>query len=267
MMQYSDEILMAYVDGEVDSETREAVAAAALRDPGLAARIARHAALRRTIGAAYESTLGEPVPERLIAPVRRGSTTLEASPVTELGQARSLRQQRATRPWFRQEWTAVAASVAVGLAVGLLLRNGGTSATASDLIAFDNGLPTATGLLAQALSTQLASGGERGDAVRLGISFRAKSGEYCRTFALPVREGLAGLACREPGAWSVVSLERRPAPAAGTQDYRMAGSDAAPALIAAINEIIDGDPLDAAGEKAALENGWPRMTDTRRPSN
>ena len=144
-MDYSDEILMAYVDGEVDDATREAVATAAARDPALAARIAQQVALRTRIRAAYASTLGEAVPERLIAAVRRDSGAAEAASVTVLEQARAARQRRALQPWLRREWLAVAASVTLGVAVGLMLGRGGPGSRNSDLIAFDNGLPTATG--------------------------------------------------------------------------------------------------------------------------
>ena len=247
---------MAYVDGEVDSDTRQAVAAAAASDAGLAARIARHAALRESVRTAYDATLNEPVPERLRTMLSRGSATASTSRTTDLAQARTAQQQRVPRPRFRPEMLAIAASVAVGIAIGLLLGYGGVGPRRADLVAFENGLPTATGRLAQVLSTRLASESEGDGAVRLGVSFRAKSGEFCRSFTLPAPEGLSGLACRQRGAWRVLSLEQRPGLSSATHDYRMAGSGAARASIAAIEELIDGEPLDAKGEKAALEQGW-----------
>ena len=92
--------------------------------------------------------------------------------------------------------------------------------------------------------------------MRLGVSFRTKTGEYCRLFTLPAQDGLSGLACHGRDAWRVLSLERRPASASPSGDFRMAAAGTAPALIAAVDDLIDGDPLDTKGEKAALERGW-----------
>jgi len=44
-MTFSDETIMAYVDGELDAPARAAVDASLATDPELARRIARHRAL------------------------------------------------------------------------------------------------------------------------------------------------------------------------------------------------------------------------------
>ena len=255
-MDYSDEMLMAYVDGEVDEDTRAAVAAAAVREPALAARIARHVALRTALRTSYDGALDEAVPERLIAAARRGSGAAEATSVTVLAEARATRQRRSPESWARREWLAVAASVTLGVAVGLMLGRGGAGSRSSQLLAFDRGLPTASGQLAQVLATRLASDAGPGDPIRLGVSFRAKTGEYCRVFALPAQEGLSGLACHGQGDWRVLSLQGRPASAPAGGDFRTAAAGTAPAVIAAVDELIDGEALDAAGENAALARGW-----------
>ncbi|MYN08151.1 zf-HC2 domain-containing protein, partial [Pseudoduganella aquatica] len=50
-MSFSDDILMAYADGELDQATRRAVEAAALRDAVLAQRLARFQAARQRLAA------------------------------------------------------------------------------------------------------------------------------------------------------------------------------------------------------------------------
>ena len=66
-MNYDDETLMAYADGELDAESSAAISAAIERDPVLAQRVERHRALRHQVTAAYASVLEQPVPERLLA--------------------------------------------------------------------------------------------------------------------------------------------------------------------------------------------------------
>jgi RNA polymerase sigma-70 factor, ECF subfamily len=65
-MKYSDEILMAYADGELDEATRAEIDAAAAADPAVAAAIARHRQLRERLRAGFDRVLDEPVPRRLV---------------------------------------------------------------------------------------------------------------------------------------------------------------------------------------------------------
>jgi hypothetical protein len=89
--------------------------------------------------------------------------------------------------------------------------------------------------------------------VRIGLTFRDGGGRYCRTF----RSGpdrLAGLACRDAGAWRVETATAW-TPAA-TPAYRTAGSDTPPAVLAAVDGALKGEVFDAAQEKAARDGGW-----------
>jgi len=112
--------------------------------------------------------------------------------------------------------------------------------------------------LARALNEQLAGSGAAGAAVRIRLSFRSRSGNYCRTFALSGSRGLAGLACREQAQWQLVNLvgpEGAGAPVAGP-NMRMAASGLPPALLQAVSDHISGEPLNAAAEAQARSNGW-----------
>ena len=64
----------------------------------------------------------------------------------------------------------------------------------------------ARGQLAQALSNQLAAEQSQSSAVEIGVSFRAKSGDYCRTFALSGAVSPSGLACLHGEEWQVQTL-------------------------------------------------------------
>jgi hypothetical protein len=130
----------------------------------------------------------------------------------------------------------------------------------SDLepIASRNGHLFASGPLAQALSDQLASTGSAGAPVQMGISFRDKRGNYCRTFALSDASALAGLACHDGDGWRVDVLARAEgggADAAAAQ-YRPAASAMPKAVLQTVEERIAGEPLDARGEAAARGSGW-----------
>jgi hypothetical protein len=73
----------------------------------------------------------------------------------------------------------------------------------------------ARGALSRALSTQLASDQSPSAAAQIGVSFRARGGTYCRTFALRDAHSqdrtLAGLACHERDTWQIEVLTPREA--------------------------------------------------------
>jgi hypothetical protein len=113
-----------------------------------------------------------------------------------------------------------------------------------------DGQIVAQGALARALDGQLAA--DQG-AIRIGISFKTADGRYCRTFqSAPDR--LAGLACRGDGRW-IVRTVTASAPTAEAA-YRTAGDETPPEVLAAVDQALAGEPLDAKAERAARDHGW-----------
>lgn len=252
----NDERWMAYVDGELDAGERVAFEAMLAGDPQLAAQVRAQQALRRRVADAFAADLDEPVPERLLAAARGQRAAPETADVVDLAHAReqravARRPLRAVRDWRWPEWGAIAASVLVGVLAGRFV--GGE--VAEPLASGPNGALVARGALAAALSTQLASSPPGDAAVRVGISFVARSGPYCRSFVMAQPSRLAGLACREGGQWQVQLV----APAGHDEavgGYRSAGAALPPALLRVIDERIAGAPLDAAAEADAARRGW-----------
>jgi hypothetical protein len=242
-MNVSDEQLMAYADGETDEATRTRIEEAMRDDPEIGRRIAHHRALRRALQGAFAEVLDEPVPQRLVAAARGAP----AGNVVDLARAREgARKGLGLRHW---QPVAMAASLLVGVALGYLGWR-----SVSPLVS-SNGEVVAGAGLADALSTQLSSERTPGG-VTTGLSFRAKSGDYCRTFSLTGIHSNAGLACREGGAWKVKVLAQSAEPPANSTAFRPAASADSAAVRAAVEESIDGEPLDQAGEIAARREQW-----------
>ncbi len=249
-MTISDETLMAYADGELDAATRASVETAMLEDPELAKRVARHSALREALQRAFSAVLEEPVPERLIA-ATRGQSGTPQSAVADLSVAReAARHKTSMRP---QRWqpAAMAASLLLGLGLGFLAWHG-----SGGLVELgSHGGLVANAALAEALSTQLSDDRSPARTAVAGLSFRSKSGDYCRTFSLTGSDASSGLACREGNDWKIKTLAQSP-PATNSANFRTAGSADSPVIRAAVEASIDGEPLDHAGEIAARQAGW-----------
>ena len=83
-MTLSDEMLMAYADGELDATERAEVEAAMALDPDIARRVQEHQALRKQLGGTYDRVLLETVPDRLIVAARGVSSPAKADSVRVL---------------------------------------------------------------------------------------------------------------------------------------------------------------------------------------
>ncbi|MGZ3183061.1 MAG: anti-sigma factor family protein [Telluria sp.] len=234
-MNYTDDILMAYADGELDAGTRQSIEQAMRDDPAVAARVQDHKALRALAATAFAETLQEPVPERL--------AMLVQPQVAQLADARAARERRTNlRRWSWAELGGMAAALVIGVLSGHVLWQREAP------LATRNGVLVAEGSLAAALSNQLAS--DRPGDVNVGVSFLGKDGNYCRTFTYGAT---AGLACRADGRWTLPVVAEAPA-----QDtaYRQAGSTLPTAVLDEMDERIDGSALDRDAERQARERGW-----------
>jgi hypothetical protein len=245
-MNVSDEMLMAYADGEADEATRTLIEAAMRDHPELRRRVAHHRALRQAVQGAFAEVLDEPVPQRLVAAARGAP----AGNVVDFAGARNAAAVKAPRRGLRWQPAAMAASLLLGLALGYLGWRG------SNPVVTSNGELVAGAGLADALSTQLSSDRAPGRVATTGLSFRAKSGDYCRTFSLTGMHTNSGLACREGGDWKIKVLAQSSEKPVSSSAFRPAASADSPAVRAAVEGSIDGEPLDQAGEIAARKQNW-----------
>lgn len=239
-MRFSDEMLMAYADGELDLVARAEVEAAMASDPAVARAVERHRAVAAKLRKAYEGVLDEPLPPALA--VLAGDE--EAAAVVDLAAARNARFGPAR--WRLPAWSAIAVSVLIGVLVGVLLVRGSASPyeeTPAGLVA--------RGELADGLESALASMSADSN-VAIGVSFRHRDGRYCRTFTFRHGTSVAGLACRGRDDWKIELLADAPVEAG---DVRAAASMPAP-VARAVDVAIAGEPFDAKAEAAAREAGW-----------
>lgn len=221
----------AWLDGELAEPQASLMAARVAANPELAVFAEQHRTLSVRLSAAFAPIAAAPVPPRFTEAIRPQAQVIDF----------------ATGRNRRQRWSlaglAAAASLALGLVLGVTLpRDGlGSFVSKGDQLA-------ASGSLAGALDRQLASAGEQGG-IRIGLSFKDQSGRLCRSFTATAQSGLA---CRAGDTWAIEGLV---AGQSGSSDYRMA-SGLDPTLGALIDNRIAGEPLDAAGETKAIQQGW-----------
>jgi hypothetical protein len=254
-MTIPDELLAAYVDGELEGAERVRVEQAMAEDAQLAQRVAQQRALRARLRGAFDGVLQEAAPQRRAQAAKLGAPSGPAQ-VIDLARVRAERARRGSgQRIVKVRRFTIAASLVVGLMAGALIQRLSAPGSATEL---HDGSLLARGALAHALNEQLAGAAPSGAEVRVGLTFRARSGNYCRTFALSGSRPLVGLACREQEQWHVLNLvgAEGSSLAGNGQNLRMVGSNLPPTLLQAVNDHISGEPLNAAAEVRARNNGW-----------
>lgn len=239
-MRIDDELLIAFADGECSDADRAKVERALADDPTLRERLEQHRRLAARLSAHFGPVAEAPVPDRLADLLRK-----QEADIIDFAAAREVKAQRKRLPGWGQ-WGAIAASLAVGIMAGqLVLPNRG------GVVESRQGVLIARGPLESALDVQLASAPEANSAVRIGLSFRNQTGQYCRSFEM---NGLSGIGCRSGEGWSLPVTHSTGAAQAGLQ-YRQAGSGDSLVLQAATS-MMAGEPLDAATERKLRDKGW-----------
>lgn len=241
-MNWTDDELMAYADGELGADRRAAIDDELTTDAVLQSRVASLKAQRERVAAAYAGVLAEPVPDRLRALIE----TKPAAAVVDLAAQRSRRM--ALPSWA--QWGGMAASVVVGVLLGTHV---GRQADADQPILVQGGQAVAAGPVAKALDDQLSSDPVGAAGVAVPLSFVGKDGNYCRAFTIAK---IAGLACNERGIWTVQQL----ASAERTNDgaMRQASTALPSALLEAAEQRMVGQTLSATQEREAQGRSWRR---------
>jgi hypothetical protein len=227
-----DDKFFAWLDGELGPAEAAEVEAQVASDPELTRLAEEHRALKQQLRGAFDPIVAAPVPERLQAALRPSAEVIDFA----------AKKRASTIPSLAQ-WVAMAATLVLGVLLGTMVPQRGNAP-----LEVQGGKLYAAAALNHALETQLASApaGE----VRIGVTFRDRSGEICRSFTATASSGLA---CRNDGRWQVRGMFA--APEGQGSDYRMAaGMD--PSLASLVDSTMAGEAFDAAEEKAAKENGW-----------
>lgn len=176
----TDEVLSAYIDGELPPEEAARVALALTRDPAATERVAELRAADARLRQAFEAPLPDPdaLAHRLAEGMKAAPPRWRAPRRALLGLAGGL----------------AALALALGLAAGRL------GLKREVRIDADAGL-LAVGDLQAALEAQPSNAA---GAVQIFRTFRTDDGRVCRRFGL--RASLQGVACRADGRWRLVAL-------------------------------------------------------------
>lgn len=247
----TDELLVAFVDDELDASQREMVSAVLTRSPALSRRAEEMRLARDLLSEAFPLREGEGIPAPIEAAANR------------LAEACAQRSSTRSRPFaFRsRRLFALAAGVilfGLGVATYLIWRAASVSAGggATALVRIDPDTPLHR-VLENTPSAEVINAPAENAALRAVLTFRAKDGRYCREFEiLAGARGATGVACRAQGKWQTEVLISAAAAPSSSNYYTPAGGSDERAVDDAIDHLIQGDPLGAPEEARILASGW-----------
>jgi len=255
--------LAEFINGTLeDASLIDAIEAAINADPVLAARVEALAAnsdLAVLVRDAFAPVISAPVPDRLIKVVTSGASSsgesggavVDFAAVLAARKAPPAHANDAGGAWRWPQLGAIAASLVIGVMIGgsLLSGAGPDSSAGGGLVLASADLDTMLDSVPSGKKVDLANLGT-GEVV---LTFRNIEGRLCRQFVLEGSDGTSdALACADgagTGRWQIEAYGRRAAPVG---EMKLAGGDAAPAVVAAVDAMIAGDPLIGADEAAEL---------------
>lgn len=255
-MTLSDDVLSAYIDGELSVDETARVERALEDDAQARARLAAFKRVQALVGEADRLSRVGDAPAHVVAAIR-------AAP--PLGERRGWFDgfAAAFESVFALPRSALAGFAVLMLAVGIVAFGAGRLISDPDDTALLSAANDASAGSPLGLALERVSMGGGVDTARghitLIATFRDREGRYCREYdygaAAPGTASVTGIACRTDGGWrvEVAVLTENDAVATG---YVPASDEAHRAIDAFVRDRADGAPLDAAGEAQVMARGW-----------
>lgn len=273
----SDELLMAYADGELDVAERRRVELRLAADPEARERLEVFRRTGRAIGRTLDLAAFEDVPGRLADAVRAGQAGSRPAYPSAVGAtgsrggwlAQALRRllPEPDLPWRLA--LALSGVLVLGTGLGWLLATiPGANPQREVLVRSDGARLFASATLASVLEHR-PSGTETRVAIADAdaivaprMTFTNVAHELCRHYRIDSDPGARadGVACREvDGRWRIEAQVALPAAAPRRETgYAPAGGEDGNAIDAVLDRLIVGDPLDLRTEAELLAREWRR---------
>ncbi len=255
---FTDEMLVAFADGEADEATARRIEVALETDETLARRLEAFVATRRILKRELGDVAREPVPDHLTRFVMTGGQPPRSATTHSSGaaQPRSAAEGAAAR-WYTLPMAAAVAGLVVGGFGYLIGTNAVRGPTDGPMLA----LAAAERPLGMLLTTG-ADGGRvgwidhgsgRSGEITIRASHRTRAG-YCRTYGVTDSAGatFGGVACRVGDTWKtqVVAAEVR-----GSGGYAPA-SGMAKVIDAFLDAAEADEPLPPAAVAEQISRVW-----------
>jgi hypothetical protein len=268
-MNVTDEMLMAYADGELSREDCRLLEGMLAQDGSLRARLEPFAVTGSSLAGVFEQPMREPIPDRLLAVITAGSRNKSAPAGRKAG--RAPRQSTGFLDAVAEALFPSGLGLAGAFSLTALFAAGGAAGYLASrvtppagggnaVVALDHGSLVAGSELKIALETQASvddkTALQNGAALWPAQSFKSKDG-FCREYKIAGdgEKSYAGIACRSADSQWRVAVHAQ-AKAISAKDFALLESAESPAVEAVVENIRQGDVFGSEEEAAAIAKGW-----------
>jgi hypothetical protein len=256
----TNEMLSAYIDGELAPQERERVREAIAADELLAARLRQFRRVDRLLAEFSSAIDAEPVPPAVLALLNPPCADADAAGSTA---PKAVVLPFARRPLHRRAGAlALAASLVLAVAIVLQFNpRDGAESGFDEMVRVGAVVPASP--LHHALEDMrsdeaYAVGGGTGIGITPVLSFVSTRQEYCREFRVDAGARAArGVACRRADRWETLKVVAAEARGSDTH-YATATAEVDEDFDAFVDGLVADAPLGADAEARALQSGWTR---------
>lgn len=255
MGKTDDELLSAYIDGELPADEADTLTTRLETEPELMQRLEAMRASDDAVRTVYEAIDRTPLPDAVLKHFDEPASANPPDNVVAFPE-RGIRR-------FLQAPVAIAASVAlvVGFVVSDFFRDDSAAPGVNDsLVAGAVGMESELhALLEHGASGTVQDFGD-GATAEVVLTFEDTGGDYCRQVRvdLPTRPA-HGVACRRNDAWQMETIALG---ASAGGPFTPAAASTPEAVRTAVDDLIGtGEPLDPVRETEIISEGWKKSGD------
>lgn len=272
MGHLTDEMLMAYADGELDPADRLHVESSLASDPAARERLEIFVATGVPIAQLYSKPMHEPVPSHLITTVMQNTSSRvefqngngdigNRSGQSPVGLLEILKNAMFGKPTWTTAvaWGIPALVVAIGV-TGYIHHH----SKEPELVALKQGQIFAQGPLKKALETtpsgsavSLGTSKDTAFTIRAILTFKNRHQTFCRQYEVTTSvENYAGIACRDNEEQWRLEIHMATAQHGSTMNRIVPAGKGTAAIEAAVNNVMEGDALGPQDEETLIQKKW-----------
>ena len=255
-MNITDQTLNAYIDDELDNESKQALERELQFNAELQQKLSNLKKVNKALSISFP--LDKNIPERLINTVRNYP---HSSNVTSIETRKTNRAtEKISKNWYP---TAIAASIT--LVLGALLSSyfipssfNNEDILLSTTIKPNNALFEILENNLSSSEAEINTSSNQQIVVNPILSFKDKKGNYCREFDIAVEGSISiGIACRVSDTrWNMEVLLHTDKVAGPAQTYSLASGYDENTIESVIDRLMVGDPILPEKEKLLIDNNW-----------
>jgi len=250
-LMYSDEILSAYLDDELPKSQRQELENALEADDDLRARLERLSAVDAHFLEGIDEIAGQDIPSHILGLLNDEKVVAYVP-----------------KPKMKRWVYPIAASLIISLFSGMGFVAGQKNYKPNHTLFVSNISPSHPlfAVLETSSSAELTSIETNADIkVEMLLSFKSIDERYCRQFNLQrTHQAYEALACKDGIDWQIMALGLSAANL-DKEVYHTATGIASPAVEAAIDLIIQGDPLSLEEEDRLIQSLWHDVENEPQP--